>query len=77
MNSDISVILKNKRKSLGLRQSDIAKAVGKSLVFIQKLEQGKINPPIRIVQDIANAYDIDAEIIVEKLIKRLKTLAKQ
>lgn len=41
--SDISFFIKERRKLVGLKQSDFADKAGVSLTVIRKIEQGKIN----------------------------------
>lgn len=48
--------LRNKK---GWSQSDLARACGKDRQAIEKLENGKVNPTVYTVHEIANSLEID------------------
>lgn len=48
--------LRNKK---GWSQSDLARACGKDRQAIEKLENGKVNPTVYTVHEIANSLEVD------------------
>ena len=55
---NLSKKLKEIRINKGLNQSDIAKKINKNLRTYQKYEEGSISPPVSVLEDICNVYNI-------------------
>jgi putative transcriptional regulator len=52
------------RKQKGWSQSDLARACGKDRQAIEKLENGKVNPTLYSLLEIANALEISLSKLV-------------
>lgn len=59
-------VLTNKRKSMGLRQGDIAKKIGVSQTHLSMIENGKRMPSVDILYKYFDAVGL-VEMLVEKL----------
>jgi transcriptional regulator with XRE-family HTH domain len=56
----------NLRRAAGLRQDELAAAVGMSVATLRRLERGEIdNPPLRYLQNIAIALDAGLDAVIE------------
>jgi transcriptional regulator with XRE-family HTH domain len=54
------------RRRAGLRQDELAAAVGMSVATLRRLERGEIdNPPLRYLQNIAMALDVRIGELIE------------
>lgn len=53
------------REQKGWSQSDLARACNKDRQAIEKLENGKVNPTLYTLLEIANALDISLSKLVE------------
>ena len=53
------------REQKGWSQSDLARACNKDRQAIEKLENGKVNPTLDTLLEIANALDISLSKLVE------------
>lgn len=49
------------RTKKGLNQSDLARACGKDRQAIEKIENGKVNPTIYSLYEIARALDVSLD----------------
>lgn len=52
------------REKKGWTQSDLARATGKDRQAIEKLENGKVNPTLFSLLEIANALDVTLSVLV-------------
>jgi transcriptional regulator with XRE-family HTH domain len=56
----------NLRRGAGLRQDELAEAVGMSVATLRRLERGEIdNPPLRYLQNIAIALNASLDAVIE------------
>jgi transcriptional regulator with XRE-family HTH domain len=55
------------RKGKGWTQSDLARACNKDRQAIEKLENGKVNPTLYSLYEVAQAMDISLKRIVDSL----------
>ena len=55
MNSEISKIIKERRRDLGLDQKSLARIAGISVHALSDLETGKGNPTLTTVSQVLNA----------------------
>ncbi len=53
------------RTKKGWSQSDLARACGKDRQAIEKLENGKVNPTLYSLLEIANALDVSLPALVD------------
>nr|WP_262899491.1 helix-turn-helix transcriptional regulator [Chryseosolibacter histidini] len=53
------------RTKKGWTQSDLARAVGKDRQAIEKLENGKVNPTLYSLSEIADALNISLPVLVD------------
>lgn len=53
--------LKAIRESKGLSQSDLAKLANVDISYISKIETGKRNPSIAMLERLAHALDVSAK----------------
>jgi y4mF family transcriptional regulator len=56
MNQLLIEFIKNRRKTLGLTQEELAKKAGVGLRFIRELEQGKINLRMDKVNQVLSLF---------------------
>ena len=54
----LSYAIKSNRKQRKMTQSQLAEAIGKKVVTIRKYENGDIEPPLSVLQDLSNAFGI-------------------
>lgn len=65
--------VKEKRKALGLNQSDVAKIVGCSIQYYNMIENGKRQPSVSTAKEIGRVLKIDWTIFFkEELNQKLK-----
>ena len=62
--SSISNLIKNKRTSLGLTQSELAKMIGVTSVAISKWELGLVNPKPKHCQILEKILGISAQVLL-------------
>ena len=55
---DLGQTIKINRKQRKMTQSQLAEAIGKKVVTIRKYENGDIEPPLSVLQDLSNAFGI-------------------
>jgi transcriptional regulator with XRE-family HTH domain len=56
----------NVRRLRGLRQDELAAAVGLSVATLRRLERGELdNPPLRYLQNLAIALDVELDRLIE------------
>lgn len=61
----IGLRIKELRTQKGWNQVDLARACGKDRQAIEKLENGKVNPTIYSLLEIANALEVSLSSIVD------------
>lgn len=57
--------LRKRRELLGLRQSQLAQLSGISTRTIQLVEQGKTNPSLKILLDLADPLGLQLDLILK------------
>ncbi|EGS9999199.1 helix-turn-helix transcriptional regulator [Clostridium perfringens] len=65
----ISENIKFYRKQKGLTQQELADKIGKSINSVKKYESGYTNPPIDVINKIADALEINVIYLVEDTLK--------
>ena len=66
--------LKNKRESIGLTQSDVARKLGySSPQFVSNWERGLANPPVFVLRDLTKMYKVNANQMFDLLVEDVKT----
>lgn len=81
-NITIGFVLKELRKLSGLTQKELAKNLNLSQSFISKIEREQTEPTVKIIDQYANFFCIDADILIafrkcedkDTLIKNIKKL---
>jgi putative transcriptional regulator len=53
------------REKQGLSQSDLARACGKDRQAIEKLENGKVNPTLYTLYEIAKALEVSLTTLID------------
>lgn len=53
------------RTKKGWTQADLARACGKDRQAIEKLENGKVNPTLYSLLEVANALDVTLSVLVD------------
>lgn len=53
------------RTKKGWTQADLARACGKDRQAIEKLENGKVNPTLYSLLEVANALDVSLSVLVD------------
>jgi len=59
----LEALLKEKRRSLGLTQTQLAARAGVSLPTIQNLESGRGNPTLNLLEKVSSVLGYDLEIV--------------
>ena len=52
-------VIRQRRKEAGLTQEQLAKRIGCATITIRQYESGKRTPSLNVLQDIANALDLE------------------
>jgi len=55
----IGLLLRKRREELGLKQKDVAKAVGKSSAYLNKVEKGETTPAAMFLESISLPLQMD------------------
>jgi len=58
--------LKERRKTLGITQAHLAELAGVNMNTIIRIENGKINPTIKVVNSIADVMGMELTLSVKK-----------
>ena len=64
--AQVGTAIKTRRKSLGLRQSDLAEIAGVSPNTLYKLERGQNNPSLDVVEKLCDALGLEFIIQVKQ-----------
>lgn len=64
--SELGKIIKERRKTLGVTQAHLAELAGVNVNTIIRIENGKINPTIEVVNRIADVLGMELSISVKK-----------
>lgn len=59
-------IIKEERKEQGLTQTDLGKAIGKSMRTIQTYESGQVTPPKKVLEKIAEVFGESLVFLLDK-----------
>lgn len=62
-------ILKTRRLELGLRQADLASKIGKSTIYVRKLENGERQPTSDVIKAICAALNLAIQIKITVKLK--------
>ncbi|WP_210416896.1 helix-turn-helix domain-containing protein [Echinicola soli] len=65
--NEIGNSIRERRKMLGITQSDLAEMAQISINTLYKIERGEANPSIRVLNKIANILGLEISINVKKL----------
>jgi putative transcriptional regulator len=65
LNKKIGQRIIDLRTKKGLSQSDLARACGKDRQAIEKLENGKVNPTLYTLYEIAGALEVSLSSLVD------------
>lgn len=66
--------LKEKRVSVGLTQSEVAKKLGySSPQFVSNWERGLANPPVFVLRDLTKMYKVSADQMFDLLVADVKS----
>lgn len=75
-NTNIEIVLRENirtlRKELGWSQEFLAEKAGVSAPYITQIELGHRTPSLDIVQNIANAFDVEYKTLFEENAEKLK-----
>ncbi|TAM62293.1 helix-turn-helix domain-containing protein [bacterium] len=75
MIDDIISILRKRRVALGLTQSAVAESAGNSQNYYSKIEQGKLDPRLSTLQDVARALSLEVMLVPRELVDTVNALA--
>ncbi len=64
ININLSKNLKLLRKKGGWSQSQLAEQTGSHLSHINRIETGKYNPPLDVVQKLASVFDVSIDYLI-------------
>jgi predicted transcriptional regulator len=67
--------LEERRRSLGLTQAEVAKRAGLSQTHYSRIEQGKIDPRLTTLQDVARALSAELLVIPTELVSTVNSMA--
>ncbi|MDE2573457.1 MAG: helix-turn-helix transcriptional regulator [bacterium] len=73
----VSNSLRSRRQALGLTQQDVAKRSGLLQTNYSKIEQGKSDPRLRTLQEIARALSLEVMLIPAELLDTVDALTGQ
>jgi len=65
-NSEIGILIKQRRTLLNIKQSDLAEIAKVGLRYLNEIENGKGNPSIGKLEKILNVLGLQMEINVKK-----------
>lgn len=65
LNKKIGQRIVDLRKKQGWSQSDLARACGKDRQAIEKLENGKVNPTLYSLYEIAKALEVSLSTVID------------
>ena len=65
LNKKIGLRIVDLRKKKGWNQSELARACGKDRQAIEKLENGKVNPTLYSLYEIAKALEVSLSAVVD------------
>ena len=60
----LAVNLKRLRKNQGWSQAQLAEQIGSHLSHINRIETGKYNPSLDVVQRLASVFDVSIDYLV-------------
>lgn len=60
-----SDVLRNRRLSLGMTQSDVAKKAGVSTRMVQKYESGKVYPHVKMAHKLSEVLEMEVSDLLE------------
>lgn len=59
---EYNVIIKERRKSIGVTQEQLADVAGISLSYLKMIEQGKTNPTIKMVESLLDCLGMELSV---------------
>lgn len=59
---EISSIIKERRKSIGVTQEQLADVAGISLSYLKMIEQGKVNPTFKVVKTLLDCLGMSLDV---------------
>ena len=71
---DLSLIIKEIRKNIGLSQDEFASKIGLTRSNLSQIEIGRNTPSVLLLNDIANIFHIDISTIFEMINSEKKLL---
>ncbi|MDO4510290.1 MAG: helix-turn-helix domain-containing protein [Bacteroidales bacterium] len=63
---DYSSIIKERRKSVGITQEDLADMAGISLSYLKMIEQRKANPTIQIIEQVLDCLGMQLNVAIKQ-----------
>lgn len=73
----ISAILRERRRTLGLSQTEAAERAGLRQNYYSRIEIGKIEPRVSTLQDIARALSLELMLIPSELVQTVTAVTGQ
>ncbi len=64
---DIGSVLKQRRKELGINQSDLAEIAGISINTLYKIERGQTNPTLEVLEKILDVLGLELKLELRKV----------
>lgn len=74
--SDLGLLIRERRKNLGLDQQELAKKVGVSRLWIIEIEKGKPRAEIGLVMRTLLALDLELDVSTERAAAPVKRRAR-
>jgi len=73
--SPIFTDIRARRLALRLTQADVARRAGLTQTYLSKLEQGKIEPRLHTLEDLARALSFEILLIPAELVPTVRSLS--
>lgn len=68
--------IRNRRRKLRLSQGELAKRIGLSRFFLNKIENGKVGVPSKRISSFIEALDLDEDFVIDILVDAFENHAK-
>lgn len=68
--------IRKRRVSLKLTQAEVARRAGITQTYLSKLEQGKIEPRIHTLEDVARALSFEIMLVPAELVSTVRSLSR-
>ena len=64
---DISKIISERRKALGITQTELAEMAGVGIATVKDIERGKGNPSLKSLEQLCTVLGVEIELKIKRL----------